>query len=157
MSGRAPVFPEKKEMPVNHRFFLDTNIFVYSFDMRNGSKRDRARGLIERALTEGTGFISYQVVQEFLNVALRRFEKPLSTREAELYLDQALIPLCEVFPSPDLYRNALRLQEESGIGFYDALIVASALEGKGGILYSEDFQDKRRFSSLVVQDPFRNE
>lgn len=143
-------------MPVNGRFFLDTNVFVYSFDARNTSKREKANSLIERALSEGTGFISYQVVQEFLNVALRRFEKPLSAREAELYLDQALLPLCEVFPSPDLYRNALRLQEESGVSFYDALIVASALEGKCKVLYSEDFQHKRRFSDLIVQDPFRD-
>ncbi len=143
-------------MPVSGRFFLDTNIFVYSIDSRNPSKREKASGLIEKALSEGSGFISCQVVQEFLNVALRRFEEPLSIRQAELYLDQALLPLCEVFPSPDLYRNALRLKEESGIGFYDALIVASALEGKGSILYSEDFQDKRRFSSLVVQNPFQN-
>mgnify|MGYP001598655176 CR=1 FL=1 len=156
MSGRVPGFPAKREMPVNPRFFLDTNVFVYSFDTRSAPKRDKALVLIERALAEGMGFISTQVVQEFLNVASRRFEKPLSAREGELYLDQVLLPLCEVFPSPDLYRSALRLQEESGIGFYDALIVASALEGKGGVLYSEDFQDKRRFSNLVVQDPFRS-
>jgi len=87
---------------------------------------------------------------------LLRFKRLLSTREAELYLDQALLPLCEVFPSPDLYRNALRIKEENSIHFYDALIVASALEGKCKVLYSEDFQNKHRFSDLVVHDPFRD-
>lgn len=143
-------------MPVNDRFFLDTNIFVYSIDSRNRLKRDKANSLIEKALSEGSGFISYQVVQEFLNVALRRFEEPLSTRQLELYLDQALLPLCEIFPSQDLYRSALRLKEESGIHFYDALVVASALEGKCAVLYSEDLQHKRHFSDLVVHDPFRD-
>ncbi len=143
-------------MPADSRFFLDTNIIVYSLDSQNKSKREKANSLIERALSEGLGFISYQVVQEFLNAALRRFEKPLSIRETELYLDRVLLPLCEVFPSPDLYRNTLHLKEESGIHFYDALIVASALEGKCKVLYSEDFQHERRFSDLIVQDPFRN-
>ena len=138
------------------RFFLDTNIFVYSIDSQNRLKREKANSLIEKALSEGLGFISYQVVQEFLSVAFRRFGEPLSVRQVELYLDQALLPLCEVFPSPDLYRNALRLKEESGINFYDALIVTSALEGKCKILYSEDFQHKRRFLDLVVQNPFRD-
>lgn len=143
-------------MPANGRFFLDTNIFVYSVDDRNQLKRDKANSLIEKALSEGSGFISYQVVQEFLNAALRRFQEPLSIRQLEFFMDQALVPLCEIFPSPDLYRNTLRIREESGIHFYDALIVASALEGKCKVLYSEDFQHERRFSDLIVQDPFRD-
>jgi len=34
-------------------------------------KRARARGLVKSALEEHTAIISYQVVQEFLNVAVR--------------------------------------------------------------------------------------
>jgi predicted nucleic acid-binding protein len=33
---------------------------------------------VERALATGDGVVSSQIVQEFLNVALRKFERPLS-------------------------------------------------------------------------------
>src|SRR5438552_11265854 len=71
---------------MNDRFFPDTNIFVYSFDRGARAKAKRSVSLIKDAVTSGKGIVSYQVVQEFLNVALKRFEKPLTTSEAEQYL-----------------------------------------------------------------------
>jgi predicted nucleic acid-binding protein len=68
------------------RFFLDTNIFVYSFDRNAPTKAVRAAKLIRRAIETRQGIVSYQVVQEFFNVALRRFAEPVSGAEAEQYL-----------------------------------------------------------------------
>jgi predicted nucleic acid-binding protein len=56
---------------MNGRFFLDTNVFVYSFDSDAPEKARRAGGLIREALAARKGVISFQVVQEFFNVALR--------------------------------------------------------------------------------------
>ena len=61
---------------MNGRFFLDTNIFVYSFDVNSPRKAAQARTLIRSAIETRGGIVSYQVVQEFFNVALRRFSKP---------------------------------------------------------------------------------
>lgn len=55
---------------MSDRFFLDTNIFVYSFDQTAVVKAGKAVQLIRKALTTQKGIISYQVVQEFFNVAL---------------------------------------------------------------------------------------
>ncbi|HEY4902799.1 MAG TPA: hypothetical protein VIH89_04940 [Candidatus Sulfotelmatobacter sp.] len=55
------------------RFFLDTNIFVYTFDVKASAKTKQAVQLIREAVDTGRGIVSYQVVQEFFNVALRRF------------------------------------------------------------------------------------
>src|SRR3990167_1208448 len=104
------------------KFFLDTNIFVYSFDRRSAAKQKKAQALIEQALTNHVGVISFQVVQEFLNVALRKFETPFSAAESRIYLDNILQPLCEILPGMELYHNALSVQEETGYGFYDSLI-----------------------------------
>ena len=68
------------------RYFLDTNLFVYSFDRSAPAKAKRARDLIEDTVTTRKGIVSYQVVQEFLNVALRRFERPMKPPDAEQYL-----------------------------------------------------------------------
>ena len=68
---------------MSDRFFLDTNIFVYSFDRGAPQKADRAAKLIRRAIEGRQGIISYQVVQEFFHVALRRFAEPMSVAEAD--------------------------------------------------------------------------
>src|SRR3984957_3443092 len=57
----------------NGRFFLDTNIFVYSFDASSPKKAAQARKLIRSAIETRSGIVSYQVLQEFFNVALVRF------------------------------------------------------------------------------------
>jgi predicted nucleic acid-binding protein len=75
------------------RYFLDTNIFVYAFDVNAPGKAKEARELIKRTVDTGQGIVSYQVVQEFFNVALRRFAHPLTSAEAEQYLITVFRPL----------------------------------------------------------------
>src|ERR1700674_127063 len=91
------------------RFFLDTNIFVYAFDATAPAKAKRAAQLIRRAADTGEGLVSFQVVQEFFNVAFRRFAKPMSAAEAEQYLITVFRPLLAIQSSPALYVEALRL------------------------------------------------
>jgi predicted nucleic acid-binding protein len=136
------------------RFFLDTNIFVYTFDETSPLRKAKARELVEMALTTGLGVISHQVVQEFLNVSGSKFAVPLSFADRNRYLDQVLVPLWRISPSAALYARALEAQERSGYGFYDSLIVAAALAAGCRILYSEDLQAGRRFDSVTVVDPF---
>ena len=137
------------------RFFLDTNILVYTFDKEPSPERARARELVEMALTTHLGVISHQVVQEFLNVATRKFAVPLSAAGCRSYFERVLAPLWHVFPSGDLYLRALEVQEDSGYGFYDSLIVAAAAVAGCGTLYSQDLQHGRAFGPLLVVDPFR--
>jgi predicted nucleic acid-binding protein len=140
--------------PAPERFFLDTNIFVYTFDSRSPSKRTRASDLVARALDTRLGIISYQVVQEFLNVATRKFPKPLLPAEAQLYLARILMPLCEVYPDSSLYSQALSICGESQLSFYDALIVSSAIAGDCRILWTEDLPHKQRIRNVQIRNPF---
>ena len=140
-------------MPVE--FFLDTNILVYTFDETAPDKQMKARALVERALEHKTGVISYQVVQEFINVATRKFTPPLSTAQTLRYLHEVLEPLCGVFSSNDLYRKAIGIQDRWRYGFYDSLIIASALSAGCNTLYSEDLQASQSIESLTIVDPFR--
>ena len=139
---------------MSDRFFLDTNIFVYSFDQRAPEKARRATGLIQRAIETREGIVSYQVVQEFLNVALRRFAEPMTPAEAEQYLATTFRPLLAVHSSHHLFGQALHLSATHSLSWYDALVVASAIEGECGALYSEDFQHGQRFGKLRIQNPF---
>lgn len=135
-------------------FFLDTNVLVYTFDRRDPEKRASALALVERALETGDGIVSGQVVQEFLNVALHKFERPLTAGEAVRYLRDVLDPLCAIFSSLALYEHAISLQARWRFGFYDSLIVSAALEAGCKTLYSEDLQDGQEVESLRIVNPF---
>jgi predicted nucleic acid-binding protein len=136
------------------RFFLDTNIFAYTFDTKAPAKAKKAAQIIRRAADNGEGIISYQVVQEFFSVAFRRFPQPMSVAEAEQYLITVLRPLLAVHSSPAIYLEALRIAEKHRISWYDSLIVAAAVEGQCEKLYSEDFQHGRKIESLWIENPF---
>ncbi len=136
------------------KVFLDTNVFIYSFDSRDSRKQRLAQDLIAEALETHQGAISSQVIQEFLNVASTKFTPALNRSDCQRYLDAVLAPLCEVYPSLPLYQQALDLREESGYGFYDCLIVAAALHCSCNILYSEDLQHGRFIHSLQIINPF---
>jgi predicted nucleic acid-binding protein len=136
------------------RFFLDTNIFVYSFDANAPKKAAQAARLIRKGIETRGGIVSYQVVQEFFNVALRRFVKPMSSVDAEQYLSTTFRPLLAVHSSLALYGEALRIGARFRLAWYDSLIVASAIEGQCNVLYSEDFQDGQKIESVSISNPF---
>jgi predicted nucleic acid-binding protein len=136
------------------RFFLDTNIFVYSFDVSSPKKSARARKLIRSAIETRGGIVSYQVLQGFFNVALRRFSTPMSAVDAEQYLSTTFRPLLSVNSSQALYGEALRIGASFQLPWYNSLIVASAIEGHCEVLYSEDFQDGQQLGSITISDPF---
>ena len=136
------------------RSFLDTNILVYAFDPKAKFKREYAQLTITRALAARDAVISFQVVQEFLSLALRKFPRPMTQPEAQAYLSQVLIPLCEVFPDASLYSSALSIAGETGWTFYDSLIVSSALAAECGTLLTEDLQHGRAIRGMEIRNPF---
>jgi predicted nucleic acid-binding protein len=97
---------------MSDRFFLDTNLFVHTFDTKAPAKAKKAAQLIRRAADTGEGIIGYQVVQEFFRVAFRRFAQPMSVAEAEQYLITGLRPLLAVHSWPAIYFAALRIAEK---------------------------------------------
>src|SRR5579884_1000000 len=140
---------------MSDRFFLDTNVFVYEVDPRDLTKRRRASELIDKAVGSKLGTVSYQVVQEFFNVALTRFAKPFSVAEAEEYISATFKPLLAVHSSARLFLEALHIQAQHQFSWYDALIVAAAQQANCSILYTEDMQHGRRIGELRIENPFR--
>jgi predicted nucleic acid-binding protein len=142
MSGRAKVF-------------LDTNLFVYSYDDRDPIKRSRARELIRTVTFDRTGVVSYQVVQEFFHVILIKASGKMSLEDAQQVLATVFRPLLAVHSSIALFGEAILLQKRYRLSWYDSLIVAAAQQANCDILYTEDMQDGQRFGDLLIQNPFR--
>ena len=98
-------------------FFLDTNVFVYALLASEPLKKQRALQLIEQALASHLGCISYQVIQEFANVATRKFAQRFSTEQCKQFIDAAMQPMNRVSSSPELLSTALDLQQETHYSF----------------------------------------
>lgn len=112
--------------------FFDTNVLLYLLSA-DDRRADRAE-----ALVAGGGVVSVQVLNEFASVARRK----LGMGWAEIR--EALDPVRELCPVRPLtlstHERGLALAERYRFSFYDALIVAAALEAGCATLYSEDMQ-----------------
>ena len=132
--------------------FIDTNVFVYLFDESDAGKRYQAETLVNRCLESGTGCISYQVVQETLNVLTGKFGMPPD--RIRRLLDNVLTPLWQINPTGSLYQSAISLRSQYSLSFYDSLIVAAALDAGCTRLYSEDIQHGQQIQRLTIVNPF---
>lgn len=135
-------------------FFLDTNISVYCFDKTDKRKFKIANNLLEKRFTKGKAVISYQVVQEFINVSLTKFEHPLNKKDQNDFLNNILEPLWRVYPDSELFTSSINICSRWKYSFYDSLIIASALSANCNILYSEDLQHGQTIKKLKIVNPF---
>jgi predicted nucleic acid-binding protein len=110
---------------------------------------------VRDALRDQDACISYQVVQECLNVVTSKARVPLTAELAQAWLETVLAPLMQVGASLDLFQRALGVRVRWGFGFHDALIVAAALSAGCTRLITEDLQHGQRIETLTVVDPFR--
>lgn len=134
--------------------FIDSNVFVYLVDPDDSAKRRRAEELIGGAVESGSASISFQVVQETLNVMTRKLPSVLTSDDTRRFLQEVLMPLWRVMPSHTLYERALTLRATHGYSFYDSLILAAALTAGCTRLYSEDLQHGQRIEGLTIHNPF---
>ncbi len=135
--------------------FIDTNVFVYHLDATDPRKHAIAGDIVREALRTQNSCISYQVVQECLNVVSSKARVPLTPEQAQAYLDAVLAPLMQVGASSELYHRALGIRARWRYGFYDSLVIATALAAGCTRLLSEDLQHGQRIESLTIVDPFR--
>ena len=106
--------------------FIDTNILVYAHDVDQGRKHGIARDILIELLSDRSGVLSPQVLQEFYVTVTRKIAKPMSKRVArEIVADLSV--WCINTTAAEV-AAAFRIEDESRIGFWDALICASALK-----------------------------
>ena len=126
--------------------FFDTNVLVYV--QQAGEKADRAR-----ALFTGGGKLSVQVLNEFTAVSRRKqgSDWPAIAEAVSDVLTMVDPPLALTL---DMHLAARVLAEDHQLSFYDALIIAAAIEAGCHILYSEDMRHGRAIGGLSIVNPF---
>ena len=127
--------------------FFDTNILVYAF--LDVAKRERALELIASG-----GVISAQVLNEFTNALRRKQKQDWAVIEAAVQSVRFRFP--DIVPlTAHTHAAALALARDHALAFYDALIVAAAIEAGCDTLYSEDLQHSRSIGGLAIVNPFQ--
>ena len=129
--------------------FIDTNVLVYAYSSDDLLKK--AQALL--ALQAADAWLSTQVLIEFANVCVRKLKVAWPGVEA------ALTELAAEFrihsTTPTTVVKATQLANRYSLSWFDALIVAAALECNCETLYSEDMQHGLLIErSLRVVNPF---
>ena len=133
------------------RSFIDTNVLVYADDRDDRAKQSVATGLIEAHLRAGTGVISTQVLQEFVDTALRKLLLPVDLIRARL----ALYRRFEVVPSSaEMVTAALDVHVLHRVSFWDALIVQAARQSGCVQLITEDMNAGAVVAGVRLVNPF---
>ena len=137
---------------MSDKTFIDTNVLIYAHDIDANAKHKIAKEVLQELWSERTGVLSAQVLQEFYVNVTRKIPSPLSKDLARLVVSSYAIWCLETTPTEIL--AAFRIEDESRIGFWDALIVSSAAKLGATRILSEDLNAGQRIAGILVVNPF---
>jgi predicted nucleic acid-binding protein len=92
------------------------------------------------------------VLQEFYVNVTRKIAHPLSKQSARLVVSSYAIWCIETTHAE--ISTAFRIEDEYRIGFWDALIVSSALKSGANRIVSEDLNAGQTFAGMRIENPF---
>ena len=111
-----------------------------------------AKALLRDLWLARTGVLSSQVLHEFSVNVTRKIRTPLSKANARAVVG-TYVPWC-LEPENSDVNEAFRIEDEAGLGFWDALIVAAAARSGATRLLSEDLNPGQVISGVTVVNPF---
>jgi predicted nucleic acid-binding protein len=137
---------------MSDKTFVDTNVLIYAHDVDAKSKHEVAKRVLAELWSERTGVLSMQVLQEFYVNVTRKIALPLSNEVARMVVNSYAIWCIETTPAE--LSSAFRIEDESRIGFWDALIVAFALKCGASRILSEDLNAEQMIAGIRLENPF---
>jgi predicted nucleic acid-binding protein len=137
---------------MSDRTFVDTNVLIYAHDVDAKSKHGVAKSILRELWEEHSGVLSTQVLQEFYVNVTRKIQHPISKESARLVVSSYVIWCGETTHTE--VSTAFRIEDEYRIGFWDALIVASALKSRANRILSEDLNAGQTIAGIRIENPF---
>lgn len=137
---------------MTNTFFIDTNVLLYSRDLTNPAKRDRAQRWIRELVATGGATINLQVINEFCHAALRKFAfltADMVKADAErlrAWGDSAI--------DFDTIEQAWDIRERFALSWYDCLLLESARALGCSHFLSEDMQHGQIVNGVTLVNPF---
>lgn len=137
---------------MSDRPFIDTNILIYALDLDAGVKHQRASGIIRSLWGDRGGILSTQVLQEFHVNVTRKLASPLSAAAARGVIDSYRAWQVETI-DVDTVLRASEYQERHQLSFWDAMIIATAVQGGARVLLTEDLNNGQVIEGVKVSNP----
>ena len=132
--------------------FIDTNIIVYANDKRIVKKQRQSLEIIKTLMTNRSGVISTQVLQEYAFVALHKLKQSQDVVIRQLKLLESFEVIHQ---SPDQIRRAVEIMHLYKIGFWDACIISNAEHANCSEIYSEDLNPGQFYSGIQIINSFK--
>ena len=132
--------------------FVDSNILIYANDKDEPAKQKLAIQVLDELWVKNSGVLSVQVLQEFYYNITRKIRKPLARSEARDVVEEYAI-WCGATGVREV-REALRIESSVRISFWDALIVASAVQRGATRIFSEDMNHGQIIEGIEIVNPF---
>jgi len=133
--------------------FVDTNVLVYTRDVSEPDKQQRAQAWMAALWESRAGRTSVQVLNEFYVTVTRKLSPAMPAAEARA----DILDLGEWDPvvlTDALVHQAWTIEDRYGLSYWDSLIAAAAQAQDCGHLLTEDLQDGMRLDGVAVVNPF---
>jgi len=122
-------------------------------DCSAGNKREIARDLLKNLWEEKNGCLSIQVLQEFYVIVTRKIKQPVNPQQAaKVIKNYNQWPLHS--PNVEDLLEAINIQKQAPISFWDALIIRSAQRLGCTCLWTEDLNNGQDYGGILVKSPF---
>ena len=131
---------------------FDSNILVYAADSGAGQRHGVAVDLIERSIRRGNCIQTLQSFCEFFSVVTRK--SGIETGAAAAFVEGWRSVVLVEAATPDDLSAAMRAVAMYRIGFWDAILWATARRAGVRTLFSEDFQDGQTIEGVRILNPF---
>jgi predicted nucleic acid-binding protein len=137
---------------MNGKTFIDTNVLICAHDIDAAARNEIAKAVLRELWSERTGVLSTQVLQEFYVNVTRKIPSPLSKELARSVVSN-YVPWC-METTPAEISAAFRIEDESRIGFWNALIVSCAVKSGATRILSENVNSRQRIAGILIENPF---
>ena len=146
----SPPWSQRLALPKT-RCFIDTNVLVYADSTDEPLKQRIAIDVLKHLRSERLGVLSTQVLNEYIQVGLRKLGLPHTHIREQVHcyrqLDLAMV-------TPDTIDMALDLHQQHALNYWDALIVSSAHMAGCAVLLTEDMGTGEVLAGVKLVNPF---
>jgi predicted nucleic acid-binding protein len=132
------------------KIFIDSNIFLYTFDSRD----ERKQKISKEITLSPNSIISIQVINEVSNNLIKKFK--FDNSMVKRFIKSCYNRYEVINFAKETFLLACDIRDSYNISYYDSLIVSTALNAKCTVLYSEDMQHGLKIDDLVILNPFEN-
>ena len=137
---------------ITGKYFIDTNIFVYLFNMADKKKWDKCHEILKQANKNVYFVISTQVLNEFISVMLNKF------KTQPLVLKSIVDDMCEfevVETNINIIKKAIDIKTLNQLSYWDSLIISAAKSSKCSVILTEDMNHGQVIEGVSIQNPFK--